>query len=112
MSDDLWWVLFWLLVGVAIGVGVGVLLRVWCPVLSARFAAWSESLPWWMFLSWAVLFLVMAAYQVSRGWWWFAAVFAAFATLEVVCMSSAIRRRMRSPGLTTGGAPQRTTPEA
>jgi len=111
MFDDLRLLLITVAVAAPIGVGLGLFLSFRCPGFCKQYAAWSKSLPWWMWLAWAVFFLAMAAAQVGLGWWSFAAFFGAFAALELVAMGMAIRRGVTPPDLPTGGAPQRTTPE-
>jgi hypothetical protein len=107
MPDDLPLFLKCVAVAVPVGLILGFALRLRCPHLCERYAAWAAarlaSRPWWVFVLYAAFFLLLTSAQVSRRWYIFAGFSAALAALELILMARTRRRRASSAGRSHGG---------
>jgi hypothetical protein len=103
MPHDLPLLLLCVVPAAVVALGIGIALRRYRPRLCERYAAWSSTLPWWVFVTGTMFFLLMAGWQVSRGWWSFAALFAAGALLDLVAMGFSLGRRT-APGSVEHGS--------
>ncbi len=91
MSEDLQLVLWACGIGVVVGLPLGLFIRRRFKQASKRYGSWCNSLPWWAYGSFGLVFTAMMIANLNRTP--FVVFFASFAALEFAVMGLQIAKR-------------------